>query len=42
MVAIFILMARLPDTRVQLYSTGGMTLLLAAVGYAWQKARATR
>jgi aromatic amino acid permease len=40
MVAIFVLMARQPDTRVQLYSTGGMTLSLAAVGYAWQRARA--
>jgi L-asparagine transporter-like permease len=40
MVAIFVLMAREPDTRVQLYSTGGMTLFLAAVGYAWQRARA--
>ncbi|MEV6736559.1 amino acid permease [Streptomyces sp. NPDC051104] len=40
MAAIFVLMARQPDTRVQLYSTGGMTLFLAAVGYAWQRARA--
>ncbi|CAL9572448.1 GABA permease [Streptomyces sp. enrichment culture] len=40
MVAIFVLMAREPDTRVQLYSTGAMTLVLAAVGYAWQRARA--
>ncbi|MGI5511519.1 amino acid permease [Streptomyces sp. CA-106131] len=40
MVAIFVLMARQPDTRVQLYSTGGMTLFLAAVGYARQRARA--
>ncbi|MER5384128.1 amino acid permease [Streptomyces sp. NPDC002688] len=40
MVAIFVLMAREPDTRVQLYSTGAMTLLLAAVGYARQRARA--
>ncbi|MFF6977581.1 amino acid permease [Streptomyces sp. NPDC008343] len=40
MVAIFVLMAREPDTRVQLYSTGGMTLFLAVVGYAWQKVRA--
>ncbi|MGW9031574.1 amino acid permease [Streptomyces sp. NPDC055722] len=40
MVAIFVLMARQPDTRVQLYSTGGMTLFLAAVGYAWQRVRA--
>ncbi|MGW5661143.1 amino acid permease [Streptomyces sp. NPDC003758] len=42
MAAIFVLMARQPDTRVQLYSTGGMTLFLAAVGYAWQRARAER
>jgi aromatic amino acid permease len=40
MAAVFVLMAREPDTRVQLYSTGGMVLVLAAVGYAWQKARA--
>ncbi|KMS89685.1 amino acid transporter [Streptomyces regensis] len=40
MAAIFVLMAREPDTRIQLYSTGGMTLALAAVGYAWQQARA--
>ncbi|AWW39564.1 MULTISPECIES: amino acid permease [Streptomyces] len=40
MVAIFVLMAREPDTRVQLYSTGAMTLVLAAIGYAWQRARA--
>ncbi|MBV7699234.1 amino acid permease [Streptomyces sp. TRM70350] len=42
MAAIFVLMAREPDTRVQLYSTGGMTLFLAAVGYAWQRGRARR
>ncbi|MER5938828.1 amino acid permease [Streptomyces sp. NPDC001928] len=40
MAAIFVLMAREPDTRVQLYSTGAMTLVLAGVGYAWQKKRA--
>ncbi|WP_405831716.1 amino acid permease [Streptomyces sp. NBC_01176] len=39
MAAIFVLMAREPDTRVQLYSTGGMTLLLAAVGYTRQRMR---
>ncbi|MFD3732507.1 amino acid permease [Streptomyces sp. NPDC058632] len=38
MAAVFVLMAREPDTRVQLYSTGGMTLALAAAGYAWQRA----
>ncbi|MFJ9115638.1 amino acid permease [Streptomyces sp. NPDC102394] len=42
MVAIFVLMAREPGTRVQLYSTGGMTVFLAVVGYAWQRARARR
>ncbi|MGY0067323.1 amino acid permease [Streptomyces sp. QTS137] len=40
MAAVFVLMAREPDTRVQLYSTGGMTLVLAAAGYAWQRAGA--
>ena len=39
MAAILVLMAREPDTRVQLYWTGGMTLALAAAGYAWQRAR---
>ncbi|MDO0933146.1 amino acid permease [Streptomyces sp. DG2A-72] len=42
MAAIFILMAREPDTRVQLYSTGAMTLVLAGAGYGWQKVRAKR
>ncbi|MFG2633038.1 amino acid permease [Streptomyces sp. NPDC048362] len=42
MVTIFVLMAREPDTRLQLYSTGGMTLCLAAAGYAWQRVRARR
>ncbi|MFI8306908.1 amino acid permease [Streptomyces sp. NPDC085927] len=40
MAAIFVLMAREPDTRVQLYSTGGMTLALGAAGYAWQRSGA--
>jgi aromatic amino acid permease len=40
MAAIFVLMAREADTRVQLYSTGGMTAVLAGVGYARQKMRA--
>nr|BFD84833.1 amino acid permease [Streptomyces sp. Xyl84] len=40
MAAVFVLMAREPDTRVQLYSTGGMTLVLAAAGYLWQRTRA--
>ncbi|MFF4499877.1 amino acid permease [Streptomyces sp. NPDC001401] len=39
MAAIFVLMAREPGTRVQLYYTGGLTAVLAAVGYARQKAR---
>ncbi|MEU6775663.1 amino acid permease [Streptomyces sp. NPDC046759] len=42
MAAIFVLMAREADTRVQLCSTGGMTLVLAAVGFLWQRARAKR
>jgi len=42
MAAVFVLMAREPDTRVQLYSTGGMTAVLAATGYGWQRARAAR
>ncbi|MGP4012320.1 amino acid permease [Streptomyces sp. 4N124] len=42
MAAIFTLMAREPDTRVQLYSTGAMTLVLAGVGYGWQRVRAKR
>jgi aromatic amino acid permease len=37
MATIFVLMAREPGTRVQLYSTGGMTLFLALVGYLWQR-----
>ncbi len=40
MAAILVLMAREPDTRVQLYATGGMTVVLAVAGYAWQRARA--
>ncbi|NUS28678.1 MAG: amino acid permease, partial [Streptomyces sp.] len=40
MAGIFVLMAREADTRVQLYSTGIMTVVLAAVGYAWQRRRA--
>ncbi|MEX0174035.1 amino acid permease [Streptomyces sp. LMG1-1-1.1] len=38
MAAIFFLMAREEGTRVQLYWTGGLTLLLAAVGFVRQKA----
>ncbi|MFF9001420.1 amino acid permease [Streptomyces achromogenes] len=40
MAAIFVLMWREPDTRTQLYSSGGMALFLAAVGYGWQRLRA--
>lgn len=40
MAAVFVLMAREPGTRVQLYATGGMTPALAAVGYARQRASA--
>ncbi|MFJ2603792.1 amino acid permease [Streptomyces sp. NPDC087425] len=40
MAAVFVLMAREPGTRVQLYGTGAMTLALAAVGYGWQRTRA--
>ncbi|MEV1077701.1 amino acid permease [Streptomyces sp. NPDC050211] len=42
MAAILTLMAREPDTRVQLYSTGAMTLVLAGTGYGWQRVRAKR
>ncbi|WP_330457844.1 amino acid permease [Streptomyces sp. NBC_00820] len=42
MAAVFVLMARQPDTRVQLYSSGATTLFLAVVGYLWQRARARR
>ncbi|MFH8799518.1 amino acid permease [Streptomyces sp. NPDC017936] len=41
MAAVFVLMAREPDTRVQLYSTGGMTVFLAVVGYVRQRRRTT-
>ncbi|MEV6613835.1 amino acid permease [Streptomyces sp. NPDC051051] len=40
MATIFVLMAREPGTRVQLYSTGAMTAVLALTGYARQRARA--
>ncbi|MFF5188141.1 amino acid permease [Streptomyces sp. NPDC000345] len=40
MAAVFVLMAREPGTRVQLYSSGGMTAFLAVAGYAWQRRRA--
>jgi aromatic amino acid permease len=42
MAAVLVLMAREPDTRVQLYSTGGMTVVLAAIGYARQRTRAAK
>ncbi|MER6994975.1 amino acid permease [Streptomyces sp. NPDC000410] len=40
MVGIFVLMARDPGTRVQLYWTGGLTLVLAVVGYIRQTGKA--
>ncbi|WP_370412812.1 amino acid permease [Streptomyces fradiae] len=40
MAVIFFLMAREADTRVQLYATGAMTLVLAVIGVVRQKARA--
>ncbi|WP_030609948.1 amino acid permease [Streptomyces fulvoviolaceus] len=42
MAGIFVLMAREPDTRVQLYWTGAMTVALAAFGYAWQRGKAAK
>lgn len=42
MAGIFVLMARQPDTRVQLYSTGAMTLVLAAADHTWQRVRTRR
>ncbi|MGW1116777.1 amino acid permease [Streptomyces tanashiensis] len=42
MAAIFFLMAREEGTRVQLYWTGGLTLLLAVVGFVRQKAASGR
>ncbi|MGW0993615.1 amino acid permease [Streptomyces sp. NPDC002520] len=42
MATIFVLMAREADTRVQLLSTGGMTLFLAVVGYVRQRVRGKR
>ncbi|PRH76799.1 amino acid transporter [Streptomyces solincola] len=42
MAAVFVLMAREPDTRVQLLSTGGLTLFLAAAGFARQRHAARR
>ncbi|AVZ77422.1 amino acid transporter [Streptomyces lunaelactis] len=38
MAAVFVLMAREPDTRTQLYYTGGLTLALALAGYVRQVA----
>ncbi|MFE3017554.1 amino acid permease [Streptomyces sp. NPDC059256] len=42
MAAVFVLMARESDTRTQLLSSGGLTLALAAIGYARQTAGARR
>ncbi|MGV9315361.1 amino acid permease [Streptomyces sp. NPDC003691] len=41
MVAVFLLMAREPETRNQLYYTGGLIAALAAVGYARQRSART-
>ncbi|MDX6315440.1 MAG: hypothetical protein QOF44_4904 [Streptomyces sp.] len=40
--AILGLMARRPDTRVQLYFTGGLAVALSLVGYLRQKALSAR
>ncbi|MGW2558899.1 amino acid permease [Streptomyces sp. NPDC001514] len=40
MAAVFVLMAREPDTRLQLYFTGGLTLALAVIGAIRQRAGA--
>ncbi|MFE5028147.1 amino acid permease [Streptomyces sp. NPDC056656] len=42
MAAVFVLMAREEGTRVQLYYTGGLTLVLAAIGFARQKVSESR
>jgi GABA permease len=42
MAAVFVLMAREEGTRVQLLWTGGLTLLLAALGYLIQRGRGAR
>ncbi|MFJ3905691.1 amino acid permease [Streptomyces sp. NPDC090025] len=42
MATVFVLMAREEETRIQLYSTGALTLVLAAVGYGLQRARRNR
>ncbi|MCK8676817.1 MULTISPECIES: amino acid permease [Streptomyces] len=42
MAAVFVLMAREPDTRIQLLSTGGLTLFLAVAGFTRQKLAARR
>jgi L-asparagine transporter-like permease len=40
MATVFVLMAREPDTRVQLYATGAMTVALAVIGRLRQRRRA--
>ncbi|UYQ62135.1 amino acid permease [Streptomyces peucetius] len=42
MAAVFVLMAREEGTRVQLLWTGGLTVILAAVGYVIQRVRGSR
>ncbi|MEU3597920.1 amino acid permease [Streptomyces sp. NPDC006798] len=41
MATVFVLMAREPETRTQLYYTGGLVAALAAVGYARQRLAST-
>ncbi len=40
MAGVFVLMAKEPDTRVQLLSTGSLTVALALAGYLLQRKRA--
>ncbi|MFD5701643.1 amino acid permease [Streptomyces lasiicapitis] len=42
MATVFVLMARESETRTQLFYSGGLTLVLMAVGYALQKSRENR
>jgi GABA permease len=42
MAAVFVLMLRQEETRLQLLGTGVLTLVLAAAGFTLQKVRASR
>ncbi|NBE53425.1 amino acid permease [Streptomyces sp. YC537] len=42
MAAVFVLMAREEGTRIQLYYTGGLTLVLAVIGYFLQQSNAVK